>query len=345
MAIVVFCALPARAEYSPDLTARVLAGRPADGLAEEHRPAAMKHARTVGPNWQQYERMVGKPMAHWAAEHLDRTNGETVFYPFGGPDFATVQRLYPTAGRYVLIGLEHPGRPVDLASQSAPYFEAILRVFRRAIADFTKLGFFVSKRIRRYRRKPFIEGISGILMLLASQEGYVVEEVRPVRVSTAGAVEDDPDQTWTGVRLLLRRKAGDPAVLLDYFELNLHDINLKANAGHRTFVQRMAHHRVFLKAAAHLLQRKSGFSTIRDSLLAKAKTILQDETGLGYEQLDQRFDVRLMGRFERAHHVFGVAQAPLRDAYEQLGQTEPIPFRLGYRKATGPCLQYAHTRR
>ena len=34
---------------------------------------------------------------------MERTDGETIFYPFAGPDFMTVNRFYPNASRYVRI--------------------------------------------------------------------------------------------------------------------------------------------------------------------------------------------------------------------------------------------------
>ena len=84
----------------------LLAGQaPASGLpAHLKTPAWSGYAQAVQQNWQQYQTQIGAPMARWASRELPAFDG-TVFYPFSGPDFATVSQLFPNAKRYVLVAM------------------------------------------------------------------------------------------------------------------------------------------------------------------------------------------------------------------------------------------------
>ena len=100
--------------------ATLLTGRePAAGL-----PIAIRdnlkwkiYTKEVENNWAEYTKKIGDPMVSWAKEHLSMTTN-TIFYPFSGPDFTTVYRLFPQAKRYVMVAMQHAGRPMDLGHHS-----------------------------------------------------------------------------------------------------------------------------------------------------------------------------------------------------------------------------------
>jgi len=62
---------------------------------------------TVNASWLAYQKRVAKPMTAWARTEVAFPGGNTVFYPFSGPDLVTVAHLFPNAERYVLV---HTGR-------------------------------------------------------------------------------------------------------------------------------------------------------------------------------------------------------------------------------------------
>lgn len=173
-------------------------------------------------------------------------------------------------------------------------------------------------------------------------------DVEPITVDANGEVADHPGdreaaKTWNSVRLHLQRRDDGQKITLDYLRLNLSDWSLRKQESERRFVELMAGHRTLLKAASHLLQQKHGFSTIRDALLDNAPSILQDETGLPYAKLSDGHQVRLFGEYDEPHVLFDAdPQQPLAQAYaDQADAVEGLPFRIGYRKSAGSCLQYA----
>lgn len=338
----------APAPATPGQVARVLAGLVTEGVANEEGEAKRikGFAKTASDKWARYMKAIGTPMATWAKAELAQAPGETIFYPFAGPDLPTAVQLYPDAGRYVLVALQTGGRVPALASLGPEELDGYLDIFERGWVDFARRGFFRTDDLKADTGKgKSLEGITPVLMAFAAALGFEVVGVEPIRIKADGSdVERHPGPadeiaTWDSVRLTLNK--GGRTVLVDYLWLDLSDDYLGKRAEAKTWLGNMATHKVFTKAASHLMQ-KSFFSTIRDTLLAKAPVIVQDETGLDYRDLKKHFDVTLYGRFQRAHKLWteGV-QRELVTAYKERKDVEPLGFKFGYEKDAGSCVQVA----
>jgi hypothetical protein len=344
-------ALPAAAVAAPlsaDQTGRLLAG------VEKNVPAGIdlpeselrEYARLASARWSEYERRIGVPMQRWAQAELRPSRGATIFYPFSGPDFATVQRLHPAADRYVLVALQRAGAPPALQQADAAELEAFLGRFSEAWKQFSYIGFFRTLDLDEEAKKPGLRaGAIGPLLAFAARSGYRIVSVDPVRVDAAGhdlemhpGARSDP-ATWGSVRIVLKR--GGRKVRLDYVRMNLADSTFERRPELRTWIESMAKHRTVLKAASHLLQSPR-FSVVRDALLAHAPSIVQDETGIDYTALLERFDVRLYGRFTKPHALFNQeAQRALAEAYQNRSDVKPLAFRVSYQREPEANLQVA----
>jgi len=341
----------AHADLTPEQTARVLAGMDTDafGDAAKHLALSTDFAKKTSKDWESYDAKIGQPIEKWARKKLPTHAGQTIFYPFAGPDFPTVHRLYPDADRYVLIALQTAGHVPDLEGMSDKRLKAVFNLFKDGVGNFARRGFFHTKKMNeQFEKSPVVEGITGVMMAFAVREGYKVTHVRPIRVADSGEIEVlDPAtpgrNVWDSVRIDLDK--GGRKVVLDYLQLDLSDGNLKHNTAHRSFIRKVAGNRVVLKAASHLMQQQ-GFATIRDALLERATSVWQDETGLPYTPLAAQFDVDLYGDFSHVNVLFDQEpQRALKRAYETRDDVQNLPFQVGYRKEAGSCLQVAHTRK
>ena len=335
--------------HTPNETARLLAGLSTDAFAADKARAALAapYAKDIDKKWASYWKAIGTPMVAWAKDHLAQTAGETLFYPFAGPDFPTAAQLYPGAGRYVLVALQTGGRVPALDTMSEKKLGSFLAIFKRGFADFTRRGFFRTDDLKADTGKErTLEGITPVLMAFAARMGFAVDSVSPIRIAADGRdVELHPGPkddvaTWDSVRLGLTAADGRK-VTLDYVFLDLSDDYLKKHDNAKTWLGAMCGHKVFTKAASHLLQ-KPFFAVMRDLLMAHAPVVVQDETGLDYKDLKKAFAVTLYGRFERAHTLWteGV-QRELATAYKEKKDVPKLPFRFGYDKEAGSCLQVA----
>lgn len=337
------------ADLSPNQTARILAGMEASpvGLHPASARLVPEYSRLVSTSWSSYTRRIGNPMRDWARRELPGARGATIFYPFSGPDFATVAQLYPDATRYVLVAIQPAGAPPALGAQSPQEFAAYLAQFREGWQRFASLGFFLTRELDEDARRTDIRvGVTAPLMAFAALEGFEVTDVQPIRIAADGAgLEPHPGdrtdrRTWESVRLALARGGGE--VVLDYVRLDLSDAALLRQPAGRAWLESAARNPTVLKAASHLPQN-GGFRIIRDAILASAPSVLQDETGIEYGLLAKRFTVDLYGRFTKPHHLFGTeAQRSLALAYERAGaNVKPLDFRVGYLKESGWSVQLA----
>jgi TonB family protein len=340
-------ALASAAALEPVETARVLAGlEPApSGLSALARPLIAPYARAVSERWQEYQRRIGEPMRAWAGAELDGAAGATVFYPFSGPDFPTVQQLYGGAGRFILVANQRADPPPPLARYSPQELSAFLALFRAGWERFARLGFFLTKDLDADAGLPGIRvGVTGPLMAFAARAGYDVVAVDPVRLTADGAdLEPAPGDranrsTWESVRLTLAQDGR--IVLLDYVRMDLSDGYLARQRASRTWLEGASANRTVLKSASHLPQHPQ-FSIVRNAIASRAPSIWQDETGIEYGLLARDHAVSLYGRFTKPHRLFpSGAQRSLAVAYER-GRAKPLGFRVGYEKEAGSSVQVA----
>ncbi|MCL4801099.1 MAG: TonB family protein [Burkholderiales bacterium] len=337
------------AELAPAETARILAGVDANpaGLPPDTRRLLPAYSHEVATSWSVYAQRIGKPMGDWARRELPDARGATVFYPFSGPDFATVAQLYPDAGRYVLVADQSACPPPALARLTTQEAAAYLARFREGWRRFATLGFFLTRELNAdASRTEHRVGVTALLMAFAALQGFEVTGVQPIRIAADGVrLEPQPDEhrscrNWESVRLTLRRE-GRQAVL-DYVRLDLSDAALLKQPARRAWLERVAGNPTVLKAASHLPQN-GGFRIARDAILDRAPSVWQDETGIEYGLLAKHFGVALYGRFTKAHALFGAdAQRSLALAYERAGtRVKPIGFRVGYLKESGWSVQVA----
>jgi len=347
-AVAAFIGTPAVA-LEPAETARILAGlEPAPaGLSPLARPMIAPYARAVSERWQAYQRRIGEPMRAWARTEIGDATGGRVFYPLSGPDFISVQQLYPDAVHFVLVALQRADPPPPLDRYSPRELSEFLGRFRLAWERVSSLGFFRTEDLDADADETGIRiGVTGPLMAFAARAGYEIVSVDPVRLSADGADlepragDRSSRGTWESVRLTLAKEGR--TVLLDYVRMDLSDANLSRHGASRTWLESAAAHPTVLKAASHLPQRPH-FSILRNAVLARAPSLWQDETGIDYALLAREFEVTLYGLFTKPHALFSPgSQRALAAAYaEQSLRVRPLGFRVGYEKESGSSVQVA----
>ncbi len=339
---------PGVAALDPAEAARVLAGlEPAPrGLSAHARPLIEPYARAVSARWGTYDQRIGEPMRAWARAELGPPAGETVFYPFSGPDFPTVQQLYPDARRFVLVANQRADPPPPLDRYSPQELSVFLARFRAGWERFARAGFFHTQDLDADAALPGIRiGVTGLLMAFAARAGYDVVAVDPIRVNADGSgLEPAPGErasrgTWDSARIALEKDGR--RTLLDYVRMDLSDAHLARHRASRAWLEGASAHTTVLKSTSHLPQR-AHFSIVRDAIVARAPAIWQDETGIDYALLAREFDVALYGRFSRANRLFAAgSQRSLAAAYREPGRAQPLGFRVGYEKEGGSSVQVA----
>ena len=334
-------AAPDAPASNDDRIARVLAGM--TPRAESDTPEMRQYGTRVNAAWTRYTTRIGAPMSKWAQSELKQPKGGTVFYPFSGPDLPTVYQFYPNADRYVLVAIQPATRPIDLNGLSTARRKEAVGILQTSWSKFGTLGFFRTDDLdENVHQEKIAVGPATVLAAFAARMGYTVDSIEPIHISAqTNEVEVLPHDTprWSSVRLSLSR--AQRHIVVDYVRLDLSDSGLHASPEGERFIEAVSHSPTLLKAASHLPQDPK-FLIIRQAMLQNAPTILQDETGLDYALLVQKFDVKLYGDYTRANKLFKKLNNPsLAQAYRDAKNVKPMPFKVGYEKDSGSAVQVA----
>jgi len=317
-------------ESTPQQAARYFAGLDSPS-ADTERKAFQKHTKSA---WANYEKRIGQPLQTWTKQEVAYPGGDTVFYPFSGPDFLTVERMYPNADRYVMVALQKalkPSYPETMDQAQRLAFEQKLDV---AWNKFGRLGYFRTEDLDEDQHdKTSNLGVTTILMAFAARLGYEVTEVVPLGFDNAKG-EWEPltaaDAQWKSVRLSLQKNGRK--VTLDYLGLDLSNDGLRAHKHQQAWMKQMAGKPTLLKAASHLLQEPY-FTILRDMIVAAAPIVVQDETGLEYTDLGKIGEVKLYGNFIKPQILFKTTRQPaLAAAYKAEKSPGALPFAFSYLK-------------
>lgn len=312
----------------------LLAGKElAQGMSNElkNNPAWNVYAKEVRKNWDGYSKTIGQPMMAWSKTEITYKN-PTVVYPFSGPDFTTLHQLYPEAQRYVMMAMQRAEKPVNLNTLNPTATTQILEVLTSAWHLFDKDGFFVTEYLDKYLYKNHVRiGASTFLATFLNLQGFTIDQIVPIQINDQGELVELAldSKEWRSVRF--KAKKNGKLVVLDYLSVDLSNKGFEASPQNLKFIRALSSSPFLFKAASHLPQNKE-FNVIVDEVIQRSPSIVQDETGIKYTVLSEKYDVALYGKFEKSHHLFKSYHKDLAKAFEQRTDIKPLAFRVGYFK-------------
>jgi hypothetical protein len=229
----------------------------------------------------------------WRERTLEkRRSSGLAFYPFSGPDAANVLSFFPDAREYLMIGLEPVGCvPAGLPDYDASYFSAL----RRSLEAILTLNFFRTNDMQLDFNAANLRGVLPVLLFLVARSGYSVVDVTRVTITPAGSVERSSNGvTGETSGVAIRFMNGHRGVRqLSYFSLNLQDSRLRRKPGTMKYLASLPEADTLIKSASYLLHTPY-FSFVRDTILSKSRTIVEDDSGIPFHFFDQpAWDVHL----------------------------------------------------
>ena len=314
-----FATVEGRAE--PDDVARFLAGksvRHGELLSQlQQTPEYRKHEAEMRGVWVTLTRNRVQRMENWSlANVVPNTSGERVlFYPFGGPDLLHAEAMFPHIPTKILMGLEPVGLLPELESLTPAGVLAALPAYRNATRKQMEVSFFVTKEMKTDLDSSVLRGVTPIMLATVALMGGTVESVNPLSAGPYPAVD---------IRYVNRY--GDRRAVV-YVCGDLSNGGFK---NYRAFLDSYGRGTAYFKAASYLAH-DSWFSEVRADILARANTILQDDSGIPLRFFTpETWEVRCFGNYQQPIPLFSeYFQADLRAAF-LAGPTAPLPFGSGY---------------
>jgi hypothetical protein len=314
-------------------------------LARRGEPAWKDFSALSGKAWAEFDSAILEPMKAWAGDDLRevREKTTTLFYPFGGPDFATAFTLFPGATTIVLVGLEPVGNLPDFDLSSAKEREGFFADLGALTSDFLKRGYFITMHMMDTYSQGNVDGALPVIGFFLKRGGYSVVDIKRLAPDDGGGWKETPYERLVkrphrpyGVRIDYL-KPGD-AVLRSvyYFSCDVENTAFRVNSPLYRFFEGLGNLTTFVKAGSYLLHWEN-FSTLRSLILDRSLFVLEDDTAVPYRFFKSRgWEVTLFGKYTTPVEDFtNVEQKDLRQAYEDpSGSVRPLPFHFGYRWRT-----------
>jgi hypothetical protein len=295
--------------------------------------------------WTDFDSAVLEPMRVWAGEDIGevREKTTTLFYPFGGPDFATAFALFPGATKTVLIGLEPVGNLPEFARTSAKGREDFFADIGPLTSDFLKRGYFITMHMMDTYSLGNVDGALPVIGFFLKRGGYSVVDVKRLAPDEKRGWIETPYERLAkrprrpyGVRIDYL-KPGDSALRsVYYFSCDVENSAFWVSSPLYRFFEGLGNMTTFVKAGSYLLHWEN-FSTLRNLILDRSLFVLEDDTAVPYRFFKRGgWEVTLFGRYATPVKDFtNVEQEDLREAYKDpSGNVRPLPFHFGYRWRT-----------
>jgi hypothetical protein len=300
-------------------------------LPVDQKAAWTRHAEIANDSWANAQTRYLDPIDKWRERTFDKSaSADLAFYPFSGPDAANVLSFFPHARQYVLIGLEPVGCiPAGLSDYNASYFAAL----RRSLDMILTVNFFRTNDMQVDFNSANLRGVLPALLFMISRSGYTVVDVTRVNITPQGSIERASSRaTGETSGVAIRFVDGRQGVReLYYFSANLLDSRLRRKPGTMKYLAGLPEANTLIKSASYLLHSPY-FSVVRDTILAKSKMIIEDDSGIPFRFFDTTdWDVRLYGTYSEPIARFRKwRQVDLETAFASTRDVRPLGFAIGY---------------
>jgi hypothetical protein len=321
---------------SPNDTARYLAGLTTEAespLARLTRDASwQQHARQFDAAWATLEKQQLFKVRAWSDTNV-KVPARPLFYTFSGPDFVYANAFFPDATTYVMAGLEPVG-PIPAIGERTRHSLANLRASLNTIL---RISFFITSDMNSRLREGELKGTLPILYVFLARSGKTIHEVSLVDLDKDGVAHEvaqhRPAQrgvrTDPGAKIVFSDGNG-PRQTLYYFATDLSDVGTRSS-GFLKFCEMLGAGDALVKSASYLLHG-GNFSNVRQFLLNRSKTIVQDDTGVPARYFKkEEWDLRPFGAYIGPIEIFpGMYQPQLQQIFRR-GHPPKLDFGIGYR--------------
>lgn len=321
-------------EATPDQQARFLAGLPVTAPALQALTADeswRRHQREFDAGWSRLDSGQLEKIRQWLPSVLgnDAHARVPLFYMFSGPDFLYANTFFPDASVYVFCGLESVGAIPDVVNLPRGAVGPALGNLRKSLDAIMNFSFFLTKDMKTDLKATQLSGTLPILYVFMARTGNTIQSVEPVGLDKEGNLVAEKDGS-PGVKITFSRDDHPPQTLY-YFTTDLSNWGVKSKPGFMKFCGQLGDGNSLVKAASYLMHMDE-FSSVRDFLLTKTTTLVQDDSGIPFRHFAaEQWDVLFLGRYAGPIKMFEKNyQADLARAFKA-GNPPALPFSFGYR--------------
>jgi len=309
-------------------------------------PGYKKFASEMDANFLKIDQNRLSKMRSWSKTELKTEQDKplTLFYPFSGPDILHALAFYPNATQYVMIAMERVGDIPNVQKMDSAGADRYLGEIYQSLQDIFEKSYFITHKMMDDQQKVKLNGIvTPLLCVFLERTGHSVVSIHKNHLNDDGTVsalaaDSAPTHINDFIEIAFRTPGSDTLRKITYFRANLGDQafenlpSLKVNKALTNYLNKLPDFYMYAKSASYLMNYGT-FSAIRNICLAKSKSILQDDTGIGFKYFDKnQWKLKLYGHYVTPVRDFkGVYDAGLAAAYAQDSTAvKQLDFSLGY---------------
>jgi len=291
-----------------------------------------KNLQILNSNWNVINNHLVSKVSQWAkSENFPfYTDSATVYYPFGGPDFLFAQAIFPSAKKYILVGLENIGDIDNIKLNNATYFSDYLSKLSHSLRYVYKAGYFVTKQMMKDLEQDNLDGTLHLFLFYLAKLDYKIIDIDYMRFNSEHELVQSKEIEPHILRIKFKDAQQNSKELI-YIKQNLSNYGITQSPNYHTYLKKSKPFHSYMKSASYILFNKK-FSIERNFLLANSKDILQDDSGIQYKFLKNYFNVLLYGNYTQTTKTFKWAFQ--KDLFLDLATKKAgsLKFKIGYNR-------------
>lgn len=263
------------------------------------------------------------------------------FYPFSGGDFIHLNWLLPNAKEYLMVARENVGSIPNLMEMDNKALIKYLKGINIVLRDIYNKSYFITKNmITDINNANHVNGMLPVILWAAAKTNHEIKSVTFFDIDSTGNTITQTDQKCDGVRIVLKDKLKKQIKTLTYLSVDISNSGFKTKPGVLTYLEKHVppNANSFVKSASYLLHYTT-FSDIRNIIIKKSNSLIQDDTGIPYKYFDNKvWNVKLFGEYEMPVSDFStnLFQKDLNLAYsDSTIYAGKLGFSLGYHWGSG----------
>lgn len=286
--------------------------------------------------WNNFRTTTFQHIRTWQKNEVTDLGRATVLYPFSGPDFLNVHAVYPEATTYIMIGLEKGGLVPVIETMPVGSVQRGLNMMVQGFSTYIGYNFYRTLGMEvDLDKSPFTGTLPHVLTQLAWL-GYTPVAVHSVTFTADGQLQTTPLRrgVLTTNWMLECRSGSGKLMKIIYLSQDISNKGLSAAPGVKRYLEGLPRVSGLFKAASYLPPRPP-FTEITRICLAKMRAIVQDDSGIPYRMLQDKYDVTVYGWYSRPHGLFpSYGQPELARLYRSRPR-KPLAFNFQYDRPDG----------
>jgi hypothetical protein len=265
------------------------------------------YARSMDNAWNKINNNYIHHVTNWSKEYLPEANkGNTALYPLSGADFINLYHFYPTAPRYIMIGLETPGYVNDPILYKPAELKNAFYTLDASLNQIAVQNYFTTILMAKKFSNKYFPGVAPVLLVFLKRLGFEIDDLQRISLTSDGSFREitqnevnDSPEAYQGIRIIFHSKYNPKLRELFFLKLFVNQNSADNSSIEGRFLSKQKRLNLVMKSAIYLmhLEKYQGFV---NSIISKSDMVVEDDSGIPIRNFpSQDWDIQVFGSYTR----------------------------------------------